>query len=87
MSIHFASTPDACSILVLDERLRCFEIGFDHFLNERVEVDLAPPSKELLRLRRVAEQEAVGRGQVPHMAIRIDIRTPLPRDGNTANPP
>ena len=46
------------SVLVLDGVLRRLQIRENHLLHERVEVDLALPPEQLLRLCGVAEEQA-----------------------------
>lgn len=40
--------------MILDEALSGLEIGLDHLLDERIEINLALPPKETLSLGRVA---------------------------------
>jgi surface polysaccharide O-acyltransferase-like enzyme len=41
-------------VLVLDQTISGFEVGFNHFLDERIKVHFALPSKHTFCFRRVA---------------------------------
>ena len=81
------------SVLVLNEVVRRLEILVNHLLHERVEVDLALPPEQSLRLRGVTVQQAAG---VKHRQRsrknsnkrgNRDGRTRLRQDGSTSRPP
>ena len=57
--------------MVLYERLDGFEIGLNHLLHERVEVNLALPPEQLFRLCRVAEEQAGSIQAISDVAPRI----------------
>ena len=44
-------------VVVLYERLDGFEIGLNHLLHERVEIDLALPAEDALGLRWIAQKQ------------------------------
>ena len=48
-------------VLILNKGLACREVGFNHLLDERGEVDLALPPEEALGLGGVAKKQAAQR--------------------------
>ena len=63
-TLYYATCPctpagrEAHSVLILDEVARRLEVLADHLPHQRVEVDLALPPEQLLRLCGVAEEQA-----------------------------